>query len=220
MFRSDTVRTFTAGITLRRILDIGCGDGSISLPLLDDERQLTLLDLSSGMTRLVEANVPPSLAPNVEIRTENFMTADFVPSTFDLIICLGVLAHVDSPEQFVAKITALLKPGGRLIVAFTDSYHWLGRISRMLRWCKEIIAPPRYRTNLLSYDNLASVFRHNKLTPASVFRYGYLPLPGIQYVLRPTSLFKLTRTVFGSATQNRNAHMGNEYICALIKDNE
>ena len=44
--RIETVAEFLNGATLDRILDIGCGDGSISLQLLKEENRLTLLDLS------------------------------------------------------------------------------------------------------------------------------------------------------------------------------
>ena len=47
--RIETVTEFLNAAKFDRILDIGCGDGSISLPLLTNENRLTLLDMSEGM---------------------------------------------------------------------------------------------------------------------------------------------------------------------------
>src|ERR1039458_272329 len=52
--RAETVRSFTAGQTFTRVLDVGCGDGSISLPLLSQATRMTLLDLSSGMASIAQ----------------------------------------------------------------------------------------------------------------------------------------------------------------------
>ena len=47
--RAETTKTFLEGTNCTKIIDIGCGDGSVSLPLLLSDRYLTLLDLSSTM---------------------------------------------------------------------------------------------------------------------------------------------------------------------------
>ena len=47
--RRETVDRIVQGKQYSEILDIGCGDGSISMPLLNSSRRLTLIDISSGM---------------------------------------------------------------------------------------------------------------------------------------------------------------------------
>ena len=42
-----------------KVLDVGCGDGSISRQLLGAENELTLLDLSPHMLELAETRAPP-----------------------------------------------------------------------------------------------------------------------------------------------------------------
>ena len=55
------------GVDRSLILDIGCGDGSLSLPLLDDRSRLTLLDFSEGMLERARQNIPPGMNTRVEI---------------------------------------------------------------------------------------------------------------------------------------------------------
>lgn len=216
--RADSVRTFTHGRSCRSILDIGCGDGSISLPLLGRETRVTLLDFSASMLSIAQSNVPRELAGDVEVRNEDFMSAAFDPSGFDLIICLGVLAHVDSPEGLIRKTATLLRPGGSLILEFTDSFHFMGRLSRMMGWLKELVAPPRSPVNLLSFAQVDSLLSRHGFRLVSQFRYAYPPLEGIQRMLPQNILFEIVRLLFGTCEHHRNSWFGNEYICLLTLD--
>jgi SAM-dependent methyltransferase len=213
--RSETVRAFAAGLNARRILDIGCGDGSISLPLLTRTSQLTLLDLSASMAALAKANVPEDLAGNVEVRNEDFMAASFEPRSFDLIVSVGVLAHVDSADNFLAKIAGLLRPGGSLIVEFTDSRHAVGRLERFAGWLKEIVAPAKYSTNRLSFRAVSKLFDRHGMKLETVFRYARIPIPGIEKVVTHDFSYNLVELIFGRCPNNKNAWLGNEYICLL-----
>ena len=213
--RSETVKTFAAGLNARRVLDIGCGDGSISLPLLTSTSRLTLLDLSASMAARAKANVPEDLAGNVEVRNDDFMAASFEPRSFDLIVSVGVLAHVDSADDFLAKIATLLCPGGSLIVEFTDCRHFVGRLERFAGRLKEIIAPAKYSTNRLSFRPVSELFDRHGMKLEAVFRYARIPIPGIEKVVTNDLSYKFVRLMFGRCPNNRNAWLGNEYICLL-----
>ncbi len=112
-------------VNWQRLLDVGCGDGSISLQLLTSGSHLTLLDLSANMVALAKKNVPEEFSANVVVRNENFIGASFNSDPFDLVVTVGVMAHVDSPNTFLAEIRTLLRPGGSLIIEFTDSQHFV-----------------------------------------------------------------------------------------------
>jgi SAM-dependent methyltransferase len=213
--RAETVKAFTKQVHWRRLLDLGCGDGSVSLPLLTASSRLTLMDLSSSMAYRARANIPEDLKANVDVRNENFMTASFVPGSFDAIVSVGVLAHVDSPEEFIAKLRSLLAPDGVLILSFTDGRHLVGLIARFFGWVKELIAPAKYRTNRISFGGVVEIFERQQLHLASVFRYANVPVPGVERFVSSLILFRFTKFVFGRADRNRNAWLGNEYICLV-----
>jgi SAM-dependent methyltransferase len=42
--------------------------------------------------------------------------ADMVHGTFDAIVCMNVLAHVDNPKEFIKACLSKLKPGGVLLI--------------------------------------------------------------------------------------------------------
>jgi cyclopropane fatty-acyl-phospholipid synthase-like methyltransferase len=214
-FRIEAVKRLASSIVWQRLLDIGCGDGSISLQLLTPASHLTLLDLSASMVSFAKKNVPDGLAGNVEVRNENFMLASFDSEPFDLIVTVGVMAHVDSPDAFLAKIKGLLRPGGSLIIEFTDSRHFVGQLGRFWGRLKEIAAPARYPTNRLSFSDIAPLFEKHDFSLVSAFRYSRIPLPAIDRILSPEIQYRIARMIFGGPSNNRNAWLGNEYICLL-----
>ena len=93
--RMETVQDFVRGRgRVERILDIGCGDGSLSLQLLNPDTRITLLDRSEAMLRTAASRIPDSLKANVSIVNDNLLTTELPTDEFDLIICVGVLAYV------------------------------------------------------------------------------------------------------------------------------
>jgi SAM-dependent methyltransferase len=215
--RTNAVKKFAETIRWERLLDIGCGDGSVSLPLVSAKSCATFLDLSSSMTDRVREKIPKIYTEHVQVRNEDFMTAAF-DSQFDLIVSVGVMAHVDCPEKFVSKIISLLRPNGHAIIEFTDCRHITGRLARFTSNLKELIAPPSYRTNRLSFGEVAEIFKTQHLRLVSVFRYATLPIPGVQRIASPEFQYDMIEKFFGRVGKNRNQWLGNEYICLLTPD--
>jgi len=213
--RRETVQELVEGRNFTRILDIGCGDGSISLPLLTDGRQLTLVDMSSSMLTLARAKVPAELVKHVELINYDFLTAPVDSATYDLILCIGVLAHVDSPDQIIAKIAKVLKPGGAVILEFTDSYHFWGRVDVLFQNLWQHFSPAAYRLNHLSRPQVLRMCRQYGLEASAVYRYAPPPAPGSHRLMAQETLYSLTRRLFGTARHNRNAWLGNEFIYRL-----
>lgn len=214
-FRRDTVRAFASTVPWRSLLDVGCGDGSISLPLLTPEIRLTLMDLSAAMVGCARSHVPSSLSGNVTLRNVDFLAASFGSASFDLIVSVGVLAHVDSPDAFLAKLRSLLSPNGHLILEFTDCRHFVGRLDRFWGFLKEVLAPAHYQTNRLSFARVAPLFEKHGLRVVSSFRYSRIPLPAIDRILSEETHHGLVSRFFGTPHRNTRASFGNEYICLL-----
>src|SRR5688572_12115819 len=68
------------------ILDVGCGDGSISLPLLETCGSLTLVDASAEMLSLAGTRVPAAFRHKVTLRHGRAEQLDLPRA--DLVICL------------------------------------------------------------------------------------------------------------------------------------
>jgi 2-polyprenyl-3-methyl-5-hydroxy-6-metoxy-1,4-benzoquinol methylase len=214
--RTETVSRVVEGRSYNDILDIGCGDGSISTPLLSSKCHLTLLDISTQMLERARSRVPTDLLSHVKVVNQNFMEAPFEEGTFDLVICVGVLAHVPSPSEVVAKIVSILKPGGTLILECTDAFHLMGRINRLSNAIAWYFKPPQYKPNLLSAKAILSMAENEGLKLTSSFRYS-LPLPGVGRLFSAAGIYRMTRFMFGDVMRNHNRWFGNQFIYCFVR---
>ena len=137
--RRGIVRDFTQDLVFERVLDIGCGDGSVSLPLLKPGRRLTLQDLSDAMLARARGSIPPGLEGSVETFGGDFLQTDLPAGAYGLVICLGVLSYVERLDAFLGKLTSLVAPGGHVIIECTDGPHFVSRLLRAYSSLTELI---------------------------------------------------------------------------------
>lgn len=213
--RAEVVREFAAGV-FGRALDIGCGDGSLSLPLLDRVQRLTLLDLSSNMLAAAVSRIPPEAAGKVETVNSDFIGARLESAGFDLVLCLGVLAHVDSPDATLQEVARVAKPGARVILEFTDSYHWWSLPVILYQNLLKLRRPAPYALNRLSSRRVRQWCRKHGLKPLRLYRYGHPPM-GMGLVASQEAMYAMTRFLFGPCSANRNCRLGNQFIYLLEK---
>jgi 2-polyprenyl-3-methyl-5-hydroxy-6-metoxy-1,4-benzoquinol methylase len=210
--RADTVQYFLRNREFTNILDVGCGDGSASIPLLNPQRSLTLLDLSSQMLSIAQSQVPPSLSRNVQAITQDFLAADLAPHSFDVIICLGLLAHVDSPKAVIEKIAQLLGLTGIVILQSTDSSGFPSRLGIFYRRILEAFGRMNYRYTLTTSTQVIEMFADCGLQLSNIYRYSLPGLPGIDRIFSQQSLYKGVRLAYGPAENNYNTWPGKERI--------
>jgi ubiquinone/menaquinone biosynthesis C-methylase UbiE len=210
--RADTVQYFLRHRTFTSILDVGCGDGSVSIPLLAPQRSLTLLDLSSQMLTIAQSQVPSGLSRNVQAINQDFLAADLAPHSFDVIICLGFLAHVDSPKAVIAKIAQVLHPNGVVIMQSTDSSGFPSRVGIFYRRTLEAFGRMNYRYTLTTSAQVIEMFADCGLRLSNIYKYSLPGLPGIDRIFSQRALYKSVRLAYGSPENNYNTWPGKECI--------
>jgi SAM-dependent methyltransferase len=125
MLRARLIRALVGPLRGRRLLDMGCGDGTLSLQF-GGEGPLTLVDLSPNMLGHARRNAATSGCTGIALvqsDLESYRPAD----PFDVVLCIGVLAHVPSLEVAVDRLAALVAPGGACIVQLTNIGNPIGR---------------------------------------------------------------------------------------------
>jgi SAM-dependent methyltransferase len=169
--RALIVAELLSGLRNARILDLGCGDGSISRALLAGQNKLTLVDFSPKMLERARAAAPPD-AP-VELIEANILTFT-PPEPFDAVICVGVLAHVPSLDEALARVSADVRPGGICILQITDDAAPLGRLLNQYYRRRQ---REHYQKNRVTLTELVTVADRHDLSALDRRRYGLL-LPG------------------------------------------
>ncbi|GMG81453.1 hypothetical protein LNKW23_06660 [Paralimibaculum aggregatum] len=106
-----------------RVLDLGCGAGA-TLELLRAEREIAW---AGGV------ELDPEAAARARALADRIWESDLQrfdpgaaipPGSLDLVLCLDVLEHLPWPWEVVERLSALLAPGGRLILSVPNIRNW------------------------------------------------------------------------------------------------
>jgi SAM-dependent methyltransferase len=105
----------------RRVLDIGCGQGTQALVLARRGHLVTGLDSSAqllGDFRTALAAEPAQVRDQVQLVQGEAVAAAslFAPSSFDAVLCHGVLMYFPDPSPLLAAIAQVVAPGGLVSV--------------------------------------------------------------------------------------------------------
>lgn len=100
------------------VIDFGCGDGRLSLPLSLFGFKVIAVDSAQAMLDRVLANQTERGGRiNQTILSDGTNLPDLIDSPVDAVVCRAVLIHHDYPSviRLVNAFAAVLKPGGHLI---------------------------------------------------------------------------------------------------------
>lgn len=101
----------------RRILDIGCGQGTQVLRLARRGHIVTGLDSSALLLGDLENELraaPTEVGERVRLVHEDAqnLLERFTPSSFDVVLCHGVLMYFADPNPLLDAIATVVAPGG------------------------------------------------------------------------------------------------------------
>ena len=99
-----------------RVLDAGCGTGTLTLALLRNLRvpvKLTAIDLSSSVISTARKYVSKENPNQQDVRFTqgNVLALPFPDETFDVVVTCGVLEYLPLEEGF-AELARVIAPGG------------------------------------------------------------------------------------------------------------
>lgn len=148
------------------ILDLGCGNGSITLDLVN-QNHVTFVDLSSKMLEIVSNSIPVESQVNADIIQSSI--EEYKPeSKFDIVVCFGVLAHVDDIYVSLTKILDLVNPDGVIYLQFTD---WDNQMVKLLALKQLFKKKVKYKTNRTKISDIQSFINKNNHTISKSINY-------------------------------------------------
>lgn len=189
----------------RRILDVGCGDGRMSLAVLRAGDRLTMVDSSAKMIELAEKNL--RAIPMPEGATAITLHSDLRDLSkndrYDLVMALGVLAHAPDTDGILGGLASMVRPGGALVLQITDCSTLLGRLLLAYDSGKEKVSRQRgYMLTRVRADALTQACAAHGLALSAELRFGFDP-PGLRRILPDSVLLWLQNACIDSPILNR-----------------
>ena len=146
-----------AGPSSGRLLDCAAGTGEITCALLKSGRfsHATIMDVSPAMLQSAK-ELLGSQVTNTEFEFVRSDVFSFKPSnsSFDLVLCLGLIAHTGRLDVLLPHLKSMLAPDGRIILQSTLTDHLGARITRALTARREL-AQRGYRISWFSQRDIA-----------------------------------------------------------------
>lgn len=107
-----------------RVLDVGCGDGTLAL-MLRDHRNATVVGLEPNAERaavatsrglaVLQSELGPALAERL--------------GRFDVVLFADVLEHIPDPTVALRAASHMLLPGGVVLASVPNVAHWTVRLN-------------------------------------------------------------------------------------------
>jgi 2-polyprenyl-3-methyl-5-hydroxy-6-metoxy-1,4-benzoquinol methylase len=104
------------------LLDLGCGNGSLTAIAAPGGRKVVGVDLSASGIALARECHPGILFLEGDVCGD--LPPDLQRESFDVVTCFEVIEHVYAPRVLLANCRRALKPGGALILSTPYHGYW------------------------------------------------------------------------------------------------
>ena len=101
-----------------RVLEVGAGAGLTSVTLAGRGYQVTAVDASGAMTETIRRRAAEAaVASRLQVSIGDAHLLPFGCRVFSLVVALGVIPWLHSPERAAREMARVLAPGGYLVVS-------------------------------------------------------------------------------------------------------
>ena len=166
-----------------RVLDFACGTGLVTLPVAQMAAEVCAIDISDEMVRHLKEKIAEQGVGNVSASCMDLFDESLRPGSFDAVVACNVLLYIEDRSAALARIRALLKPQGTLLLVSDCLGEGLTR-ERVRKWFEYKTGKRPY----VAFDTMRSLER-------SVADAGFAVLERENLFPAPPNLFLAAKKV-------------------------
>lgn len=200
-----------------RVLDIGCGNGNISLALGSIGYQVTGVDIDKTS---IEKASSRNTFPNVKFEVIDANSFEIMDA-YDAVVCSEVLEHLYKPYELSESIYRILKPGGVFVATVPNGYGPREvLITRPMQWLskKNMDKPIVAFKKLLGYNAKTLQSSNEDLTHVQFFSAGGFNrlLTGVGFKQIDYQSADFLERIFPFSLLSRRIKLLQQFDCWLI----
>jgi len=160
----EIVDSFAAYRNNNRLLDIGCGAGSLLMAAKRANWNAEGVDVSASAIEDLHRR-------GLKAFQGDLIEASYPTAYFDVVTAGELIEHVPDPASLVAEIARILRPGG---ILWATTPHSKGASARLLKLKWSVIAPPEH-LHLFSIRGLKKLLARHGFRRVRVATEGLNP---------------------------------------------
>jgi SAM-dependent methyltransferase len=158
-------------------VEVGCGAGRFTFPLLTRCRSLQAVDLSAEQLARLRLELARRAVDPVRCRLHQAnaeeLGSELSEQRYDFVVGVFFLHHLHDLAGTLAKLRRLLRPGGRL--AFLEPNRWNPLYALQLTFSRDMTWRDEWRLYRISERSLRLAFREAGFGDCAFSRFGLLP---------------------------------------------
>lgn len=163
------------------ILEIGCGDGRFGIELMRRGYRVVETDIAPGSVervRDVAAEAQPGRGAFAVVDAEDL---PFTDGAFDAVYMVATLHHLPKPQDALAEIRRVLKPGG-LLVILREPAMWQYYLLAPVFWLVRTISRKRDPHHISLADDVTHGFTRGMLRGMLRDGFADVRITPVQYL--------------------------------------
>lgn len=139
------------------MLDLGGSYGRLSSAYINRCQKATIFDYSEIALNQAQKMLSEKGIQNVSTKQGNAYETGFADNTFDVVIAIRLLHHIEDPQQLFSEIHRIIKDKGTLILDVPNKIHllaWLKALKNKDLGFRENQEPIRHRTTQSDEDGI------------------------------------------------------------------
>ena len=100
-----------------KVMDFGCGTGNVTIPLLEQGREVTSIDTSQEMLDILRSKLKGIKDPILLSKNLSDLSEDELGNGFSAINMMNVLYHLENPEEYLNRFSDILVDKGIVLVS-------------------------------------------------------------------------------------------------------
>jgi SAM-dependent methyltransferase len=165
-----------------RVLDIGCGGGTVTTELAHSGHEVHGLDVLSSSVERANARGLRAQVHDVQ------KGLPFPEESMDTVVALDILEHVLDPLALLREIDRVLRPGGTLVTALPCHFDILQRIRTLFNGSILSYEHRTYDPKMRTWDyfhvhffNVSETFDFVTSTGMTIEKVEYRPIPSVAF---------------------------------------